>query len=90
MEIGRRTVLGGMASASALPGLAAATAIRWRTLVLRVQPADVKWVFVDGAERKRAGKLVGVDLAQVRRQVTSSHAYLMGLMRQAGADIRRG
>jgi hypothetical protein len=47
-------------------------------------------VFVDGRAKKRAGKLVDVDLARVRSLVESSHAYLLKLARDAGVDIRRG
>src|SRR5262249_40960251 len=44
------------------------------TVVLRVHAANVSSVFVDGQARKRDGKLVGVDLANVRRLVDSSNA----------------
>jgi 5-methylthioadenosine/S-adenosylhomocysteine deaminase len=60
------------------------------TFVLRAQPADVSWVMVDGKVKKRAGKLVGVDLARVRRLVEESHRYIMGLIASAGLDIRKG
>jgi cytosine/adenosine deaminase-related metal-dependent hydrolase len=60
------------------------------TFVLRAQPADVSWVMVDGKVKKRAGKLVGVDLARVRRLVQESHGYIMGLIASAGLDIRKG
>lgn len=60
------------------------------TVVLRVHAGNVSWVFVDGRVRKRAGKLVDVDMARVRMLVDSSSAYLLGLARAAGLDIRRG
>jgi cytosine/adenosine deaminase-related metal-dependent hydrolase len=60
------------------------------TVVLRVHAANVSSVFVDGQAKKRDGKLVGVDLANVRRLVDSSNGYLLGLAREAGIDIRRG
>jgi 5-methylthioadenosine/S-adenosylhomocysteine deaminase len=60
------------------------------TVVLRVQASDVSWVFVDGKAKKRAGKLVDVDMARVRALVESSNAYLLGLAKEAGIDIRRG
>jgi len=60
------------------------------SFVLRAQPANVSWVVVDGRVKKRAGKLVGVDYAKVRRLVEESHAYLMGLFNAAGLDIRKG
>jgi cytosine/adenosine deaminase-related metal-dependent hydrolase len=60
------------------------------TFVLRAQPADVSLVMVDGKVKKRAGKLVGVDEARVRRLVKESHGYIMGLIASAGLDIRKG
>jgi cytosine/adenosine deaminase-related metal-dependent hydrolase len=60
------------------------------TVVLRVHAGNVSWVFVDGVAVKRAGKLVGFDEKRVRRLVAASNTYLMGLMREAGLDIRRG
>lgn len=60
------------------------------TVVLRVQPANVSWVFVDGQVKKRAGKLVGIDLNRVRRLTDVSTKYVLGLMRDAGEDIRSG
>jgi cytosine/adenosine deaminase-related metal-dependent hydrolase len=60
------------------------------TVVLRVHAGNVSWVFVDGVARKRAGRLVGIDQKRVRRLVDQSNAYLLGLMREAGMDIRRG
>ena len=50
----------------------------------------MSWVLVDGKVRKRDGRLVDVDLANVRRLVDSSNGYLLGLAREAGIDIRRG
>jgi cytosine/adenosine deaminase-related metal-dependent hydrolase len=60
------------------------------SFVLRAQSANVSWVLVDGKVRKRAGKLVDVDYAKVRRLVEESHTYLMGLFNAAGLDIRKG
>ena len=60
------------------------------TVVLRAQPANVSWVFVDGQVRKQAGKLVGVDLARMRRLVQDSHTYILGLINSAGFDIHHG
>jgi cytosine/adenosine deaminase-related metal-dependent hydrolase len=60
------------------------------TVVLRAQPANVRWVLVDGQVRKRDGNLLGVDLARVRRLVQDSHAYILGLMSSAGFDIHHG
>jgi 5-methylthioadenosine/S-adenosylhomocysteine deaminase len=60
------------------------------TFVLRAQPANVSLVLVDGKVMKRAGKLVGVDLARVRKLVQESHGYIMGLIASAGLDIRKG
>jgi cytosine/adenosine deaminase-related metal-dependent hydrolase len=60
------------------------------TFVLRVQPANVTWVVVDGKVKKRDGKLVGIDEARVRRLVAGSHHYLMGLIAETGIDIRKG
>lgn len=60
------------------------------TFVLRAQPANISHVLVDGKVKKRAGKLVGVDEARVRRLVKESHDYIMGLIRSAGLDIRKG
>ena len=57
------------------------------TVVLRAQPANVSWALVDGKVRKRAGKLVGVDLARMRRLVQDSHTYILGLINDAGFDI---
>jgi hypothetical protein len=47
-------------------------------------------VLVDGKVRKRAGKLVGIEEARVRRLVKESHDYIMGLISSAGLDIRKG
>jgi 5-methylthioadenosine/S-adenosylhomocysteine deaminase len=60
------------------------------TVVLRAHAGNVSWVFVDGRAKKRAGKLVDVDIGRVRGLVESSHAYLLKLARDAGVDIRRG
>ena len=42
------------------------------------------------AAKKRAGKLVDIDMGRVRRLVESLHTYLLKLGRDAGVDIRRG
>ena len=42
------------------------------------------------AAKKRAGKLVDVDIGRVRSLVERSHEYLLKLARDAGVDIRRG
>jgi 5-methylthioadenosine/S-adenosylhomocysteine deaminase len=60
------------------------------TFVLRAQPADITDVLVEGRVKKRAGRLTGVDEARVRRLVSESHGYLMGLIGAAGLDIRKG
>lgn len=60
------------------------------TFVLRAQPANVSWVVVDGTVKKRAGRLVGIDEARVRRLVAESHGYLMGLIADTGIDLRKG
>ena len=60
------------------------------TFVLRAQPANISHVLVDGKVQKRAGKLVGIDEARVRRLVKESHHYIMGLISAAGLDIRKG
>ena len=60
------------------------------TVVLRAQPANVSWVLVDGKVRKEAGRLVGVDLARMRRLVQDSHTYVLGLINAAGFDIHHG
>lgn len=60
------------------------------TVVLRAHAGNVSWVFVDGVAKKRAGRLVGVDQKRVRGLVDASNVYLMGLMHEAGLDIRRG
>jgi 5-methylthioadenosine/S-adenosylhomocysteine deaminase len=60
------------------------------TFVLRAQPANISHVLVDGAIKKRAGKLVDVDEGRVRRLVEESHGYIMGLINSAGLDIRKG
>jgi 5-methylthioadenosine/S-adenosylhomocysteine deaminase len=60
------------------------------TFVLRAQPANISHVLVDGKVQKRAGKLVGIDEARVRRLVKESHEYIMGLISSAGLDIRKG
>jgi 5-methylthioadenosine/S-adenosylhomocysteine deaminase len=60
------------------------------SVVLRAHAGNVSWVFIDGKAKKRDGKLVDVDLADLRKLVDSSHDYLLGLAREAGVDIRRG
>jgi 5-methylthioadenosine/S-adenosylhomocysteine deaminase len=60
------------------------------SVVLRAHAGNVSWVFIDGKAKKRDGKLVNVDLADLRKLVNSSHDYLLSLAREAGVDIRRG
>ncbi len=60
------------------------------SFVLRAQPSNVSCVLVDGKVRKRAGRLVDVDYAGVRRLVDESQAYLMGIFHSAGLDVRKG
>jgi hypothetical protein len=45
--------------------------------VQAVERSDVDTVMVAGAIRKRAGKLVGVDLAKLTADVTASRDYLL-------------
>ena len=47
------------------------------TIVQAVERSDVDTVMVAGAIRKRAGKLVGVDLAKLTADVTASRDYLL-------------
>ena len=46
------------------------------SLVLQGQVSNVDTVMVDGKIRKRNGKLVGVDLGKMNRELAESHAYL--------------
>ncbi|TWC76439.1 cytosine/adenosine deaminase-related metal-dependent hydrolase [Rhizobium sp. SJZ105] len=46
------------------------------SLVLQGQVSNVDTVLVDGKIRKRHGKLVGVDLEKLNRDLSASHAYL--------------
>jgi 5-methylthioadenosine/S-adenosylhomocysteine deaminase len=47
------------------------------TIVQAVERADVDTVMVAGGIRKRAGKLVGVDVARLTADVTASRDYLL-------------
>jgi 5-methylthioadenosine/S-adenosylhomocysteine deaminase len=47
------------------------------TIVQAVERSDVDTVMVAGAIRKRAGKLVGVDVAKLRGDVTASRDFLL-------------
>jgi 5-methylthioadenosine/S-adenosylhomocysteine deaminase len=47
-------------------------------VVTAMDTSNVDTVFVAGKAVKRAGKLVGVDLASVRRQAAASRDYLVG------------
>ena len=47
------------------------------TIVQAVERSDVDTVMVAGAIRKRAGKLVGVDIAKLTADVTASRDYLL-------------
>ncbi len=49
------------------------------TIVQAVERADVETVMVAGRIRKRAGKLVDVDLARLRTEVDASRDYLLDL-----------
>jgi len=47
------------------------------TIVQAVERSDVDTVMVAGQLRKRAGKLVGVDLAKLTADVNASRDYLL-------------
>jgi cytosine/adenosine deaminase-related metal-dependent hydrolase len=47
-------------------------------IVLGMDTSNVDTVFIGGKLRKRAGKLVGVDLDRVRRQAHESRDYIVG------------
>jgi 5-methylthioadenosine/S-adenosylhomocysteine deaminase len=47
------------------------------TIVQAVERSDVDTVMVAGQLRKRAGKLIGVDLAKLRTEVDASRDYLL-------------
>ena len=47
------------------------------TIVQAVERSDVDTVMVAGEIRKRAGKLVGVDVAKLTTDVTASRDYLL-------------
>jgi 5-methylthioadenosine/S-adenosylhomocysteine deaminase len=47
------------------------------TIVQAVERSDVDTVMVAGAIRKRAGKLVGLDVAKLTADVTASRTYLL-------------
>jgi 5-methylthioadenosine/S-adenosylhomocysteine deaminase len=46
------------------------------TVTMVANPHHVRWVFVDGEVRKRDGKLVGVDVAQLHELARASQARL--------------
>jgi cytosine/adenosine deaminase-related metal-dependent hydrolase len=56
------------------------------TIVQAVERADVDTVMVAGQVRKRAGKLVNVDLAKLRTEVNASRDYLLQVSGQP-ADL---
>ena len=47
-------------------------------IVTAMDTSNVDTVFVAGKAVKRAGKLIDVDLASVRRQAAASRDYLVG------------
>jgi 5-methylthioadenosine/S-adenosylhomocysteine deaminase len=47
------------------------------TIVQAVDRSDVDTVMVAGALRKRAGQLIGVDVAKLAADVTGSRNYLL-------------
>ena len=47
------------------------------TIVQAVERADVDTVMVAGQLRKRAGRLLGIDLARLNAEVTASRDYLI-------------
>lgn len=47
------------------------------SVVLLAQAADVSWVFVDGHVRKKNGKMVGIDLAQLRTRAVTAQQRLL-------------
>jgi cytosine/adenosine deaminase-related metal-dependent hydrolase len=47
------------------------------TLVQAIERSDVDTVMVAGQVRKRAGELVGVDVAKLRAEVTASRDHLL-------------
>jgi len=47
------------------------------SVVLVAQPSHVKWVLVDGKVRKRAGRLVGVDIDRLQTLAQASHDHLI-------------
>ena len=49
------------------------------TIVQAVERSDVDTVMVAGEIRKRAGTLLGVDVAQLTAEVTASRDYLLGV-----------
>jgi cytosine/adenosine deaminase-related metal-dependent hydrolase len=66
-------------------------------IVLQCRPGDVDTVIVGGRVRKRAGRLLGVDLPALRRRAMASQAHLAGHAERGdgptlaayGAAIRR-
>jgi cytosine/adenosine deaminase-related metal-dependent hydrolase len=45
--------------------------------LLIAHPGNISFVMVDGQVRKRDGKLVGVDMARIRKLTNDSHDYLV-------------
>jgi 5-methylthioadenosine/S-adenosylhomocysteine deaminase len=48
-------------------------------------PSNVSWVLIDGAVKKRDGKLVGVDLERAKKLLADSHTHLTRGLDQGGA-----
>ena len=61
------------------------------TIVQAVARSDVDTVMVAGQLRKRAGKLIGIDLAKLRTEVDASRDYLLELSGtpQTSLDCRK-
>mgnify|MGYP003145559362 FL=1 len=64
------------------------------SLVLQARPSDIDSVFVAGVARKRAGRLVGVDLEAVRAKAEASAEHLRAgftraIAEQSGGDATR-
>lgn len=57
------------------------------SLVLQGQVSNVDTVLVDGKIRKRHGKLVGVDIAKMNRELGESHAYLFARTNTENRDL---
>ena len=54
------------------------------TIVQAVGRSDIDTVMVAGQLRKRAGKLIGVDLAKLRTEVDASRDYLLAVSSHRG------